>query len=344
MAKRASLVPCTAGPGGNVENDGDIFAAFIEERVGIRTRRVVDRDAIVARTPHAGRQVASDLGALAARRALDARGLSPRDIDVLLCGTSTPDRLFPSTAVEVQAKLRSTNGWACDVPAACASFAFALLQAHALITSGQAHRVLVLSAEYFTCGVDYEDPTGSYFWGDGAAAALVEASSHTDGFPGYGLLASVGRTQPSQSIRTGMGGTIPHIAGAHWGAVPTKPGDDAYPYFWQDGPRVYREVAPLVSEAIRDLLQAAGQEPHALQALFLHQANAIMIDGIVKRLFGTRAPDTSIPRNYEEYGNTSSAGVGIALADAPRPEAGSLACLCGFGAGYSLAALLLVSV
>ncbi|MEN9889954.1 MAG: 3-oxoacyl-ACP synthase, partial [Pseudomonadota bacterium] len=139
---------------------------WIVERTGIRARHFVD-DGVFA----------SDLAVGAARHAIEAAGCAPSDIDLIICATSTPDMVFPSTACIVQHKLGIAGCPAFDVQAVCSGFVYALTVADAMIKAGTARRALVIGAEVFSRLLDFNDRTTCVLFGDGAGAVVLEASA-----------------------------------------------------------------------------------------------------------------------------------------------------------------------
>lgn len=344
LAPVASSVGTVAGTSADAEAELDrrVYARFVEERVGIRERRVVDRAAVLARRPSARAVMPSHLGAEAARRALADAGVRADEIDVVVCGTSSPDALCPSTAVRVQAIVGAASAWAFDLSAACSSFVFALEAARGLVRSGSVRRALVVAAEWFTTNVDYADPESAYFFGDGAAAVVLESAELARGRRGFAVLDALCRSSASDRITTALGGVRPYLARLHAdGAVGDAPADAAYPWFHQDGPGVYRDVVPATADLVRALLARRGLAPEDVRRWFFHQASAVMVDGIASRLGVDGRDGARIASTLDRYGNTSSAGVAMTLAEDATMEAGDLGCLVVFGGGYTLGATLL---
>jgi beta-ketodecanoyl-[acyl-carrier-protein] synthase len=318
-----------------------VFEGYVRQRVGIENRRVIDRQAILDRRASRRGVFGSTLGALAAERALAAAALTAADVDLVVCGTSSPDRVYPTTAVEIQGLIGATGAAAFDVLAACSSFVFALETARALVAAGGYRRALVVAAEFFTCAVDYSDPANSCFWGDAGAAVVVEAAELGRPKGGYEILSTLCRSQHSQNIRTGLGGTRPWAEAVPGGAVP---GEVGYRHFYQNGPRVYREVIPLVHHAIEALLRRQHMTVEEVRAFMFHQASSQMIGGLTKRLFHEEPPADRVPRNLRSYGNTSSCGAAICLVEDTTLQPGEIACMCAFGGGYTVGAALLRKV
>ena len=237
-----------------------------------------------------------------------------------------------------------------SVLAACSSFVYGLHVARGLVASRIHSRVLVVAAEYFTCGVDYSIPENSFFWGDGAVAVVVEAADVGSTKGGYAIERTRCTSILSQNIRTGLGGTRPLVARMRDGGGPdpadsrtadVMPGDASYPFFWQDGRQVFREVVPLVANEVRQVLREEGLTLDDVSQFMFHQPSALFLGSIVAKLLGSRLPNERVPVNFDKYGNTSSCGAAICLAEETRMNPGELACMTVFGAGYTAGSALL---
>ena len=321
-----------------------VFAEFVERRVGIRERRVIDRSAIVGRRPGRRDFLSGDLGTRAAARALAMAGLTGADIDVVACGTSTPNSLCPSTAVEIQHAIGAHTAFGFDVMAACSSFVYAFASAAALVRAGTAQRALVVAAEYFSAMVDWSDPATSYFAGDGAAAVVLESDTLAGDRPGLAVRDTLCVSRYSDRIRTGMGGTHAFLAALPGGApAASAPGEDGYRFFHQDGPSVYRDVLPLVEATVRKLLARHDLAPSAVARWWVHQASLPMLDGLFKRLLGNRPSPDALPLPLETIGNTSACGAAYCLAEDRGLAKGESGVLLAFGGGYTVGTVLLAA-
>jgi beta-ketodecanoyl-[acyl-carrier-protein] synthase len=322
-----------------------LYAEYVGDRIGIRERRVVDRQAILEQRPSTNGVFGSDLGARAAQGAIDAAGVDVSDIEMIICGTSTPDAVYPPTAVEIQDRLGAEKAHAFDLLAACSSFAYGLHLARGMIGAGIHRRILVVSAEYFTCGVNYTDPSSAFFWGDGAAAAVLEPAADCAGRGGLHVADTHALSIPSLHIRTGLGGTRSFVArGATGGDPDFSLGAPDDPYFYQDGRRVFRDVVPRVADETITFLERNGIDRASIGRYWFHQPSALFLGSIVKRLLDAELHDPRVAIGYDRFGNTSSAGAPMCLAadDGLRP--GQHGCLSVFGAGYTIGLALLRAV
>jgi 3-oxoacyl-[acyl-carrier-protein] synthase-3 len=285
---------------------------WIVERTGIRARHFVD----------AGTN-ASDLAVGAARHAIEAAGLQPADIDLIILATSTPDMVFPSTACIVQSKLGIVGCPAFDVQAVCSGFVYALTVADSLIRTGTARRALVIGAEVFSRILDFNDRGTCVLFGDGAGAVVLEASDTP------GLLA-----------------TDLHADGRHVGilCVPgTVSGGQVLgdPLLKMDGQAVFKLAIGVLEQSARAALAKAGRVDTDIDWLIPHQANLRIMQGTAKRL---KLPLDKLIVTVDQHGNTSAASIPLALDHAVRSgriQRGDTLMLEGVGGGFTWGAVLL---
>lgn len=285
---------------------------WIVERTGIRARHFAADD-----------QQASDLATEAARRALQAAGRAPSDIDLLIVATSTPDMVFPSTACIVQRKLGIQGSPAFDVQAVCSGFVYALTVADAMIRTGSARRALVIGAEVFSRILDFSDRTTCVLFGDGAGAVVLEASDTA------GILA-----------------TELHADGRHVDilCVPgTVSGGKVLgdPLLRMDGQAVFKLAVGVLESVARSVLDKAGRRAEDIDWLIPHQANIRIMHSTAKKL---KLPLDKLVVTVDEHGNTSAASIPLALDAAVRGgkiRAGDTVMLEGVGGGFTWGAVLL---
>jgi 3-oxoacyl-[acyl-carrier-protein] synthase-3 len=286
-------------------------------------------DWIVARTGIRQRHLAapevtsSVLGARAARAALEAAGLQPSDIGLIVVATSTPDYVFPSTACLVQRELGIVGCPAFDVQAVCSGFVYALTVADAMIRTGTARRALVIGAEVFSRILDFNDRGTCVLFGDGAGAVVLEASDTP------GILA-----------------TDLHADGRHVGilCVPgTVSGGQVLgdPLLKMDGQAVFKLAVGVLEQAARATLEKAGRTEADIDWLIPHQANIRIMQGTAKRL---KLPLDKLIVTVDQHGNTSAASIPLALDQAVRSgriRRGDTLMLEGVGGGFTWGAVLL---
>jgi 3-oxoacyl-[acyl-carrier-protein] synthase-3 len=285
---------------------------WIVERTGIRARYFADEG-----------MFSSDLGAEAARRAIDAAGRSPAEVDLIIVATSTPDMVFPSTATIVQRKLGIAGCPAFDLQAVCTGFIYALTVADAMIRSGSARCALVIGAEVFSRILDFKDRTTCVLFGDGAGAVVLEASErpgilatdiHADGRH-LDILCVPGHVQGGQVL-----------------------GD---PLLKMDGPAVFKLAVGVLEETARAVLQRAGMGSEEVDWLVPHQANVRIMQSAARKL---KLPMDRVIVTVDQHGNTSAASIPLALDAAVRDgriQSGQTVLLEGVGGGFTWGSVLL---
>jgi 3-oxoacyl-[acyl-carrier-protein] synthase-3 len=286
---------------------------WIVERTGIRARHFA--------APDVG---SSDLGTEAARKAIEAAGMTPQDIDLLIVATSTPDMVFPSTATIVQRKLGITNGCpAFDVQAVCSGFIYALTVADAMIRTGTARNALVIGAEVFSRILDFNDRTTCVLFGDGAGAVVLSASDTP------GILAT-------DVHADGRHLDILCVPGHVSGGLVT--GD---PLLRMDGQAVFKLAVGVLDETARAVLAKAGKTAADIDWLIPHQANIRIMNGTARKL---KLPANKVVVTVHEHGNTSAASIPLALDHAVRAgqvQRGQTLLLEGVGGGFTWGSVLL---
>jgi len=255
----------------------------------------------------------SELAIAAGAAALERAGRSGADVDVLVLATTTADAVVPGTSATVQEALGIAGG-AFDVNAACSGFVYSLVAAHGLVAVG-ARRVLVIGAETLSGITDWDDRSLAVLVGDGAGAVLLEA---TDG-PGQLLAWDLGAD-----------GSLRHLLKCDHGG-----------FLYMNGKEIFRHAVRVVVESSLAALGRAGLSPADVELFVPHQANARIITAASQRL---GIPDERCVVTIDRYGNTSSASIPLAMADAlesGRLRPGSIVLLSGFGGGMTWASAVL---
>ncbi|NLD71630.1 MAG: ketoacyl-ACP synthase III [Chloroflexi bacterium] len=294
----------------------DTSDEWIRGRTGIARRHIVSDG-----------ETTASMAIAAAQDALQVADADPREIDLVIVATSTPDHVFPSTACQVQDALAARHAGAFDLNAACSGFVYALAMGHQAIASGEHQQVLVIGADALSSRLDWTDRGTCILFGDGAGAVLLRATDAD-----AGVMATVLGAD-------GSGGELLKIP-AGGCAVPTthESVTQGLHYLRMDGRLVYRFASGVLAEAAEQVAHKAGWEVSAIDRLIPHQANVRIIESAAKRL---GLPMERFVVNLEEYGNTSAASVPIALCEAI--EAGTIRpgdqlVMVGFGAGLTWAA------
>jgi 3-oxoacyl-[acyl-carrier-protein] synthase-3 len=284
---------------------------------------------IVARTGIQARHFAapdvgsSDLGVEAARNALDAAGLLPADIDLIIVATSTPDMVFPSVACMVQNKLGIAGCPAFDVQAVCSGFIFALAVADAMIKTGSANKALVIGSEVFSRLLDFSDRTTCVLFGDGAGAVVLEASDTP------GILAS---DLHADGKHVGILCVPGHVSGGQ------VLGD---PLLKMDGQAVFKLAVGLLESTARATLAKANMTEADIDWMIPHQANLRIMQSTAKKL---KIPLEKVIVTLDQHGNTSAASIPLALDAAVRSgkvKKGDTLMLEGVGGGFTWGSVLL---
>jgi len=292
----------------------DTSDEWIVERTGIRERHIARPEQTVAQLSHE-----ASLGALAAASvAVDA-------IDAIVLATASPDRLLPSTACDLQALLGAENAAAFDIGAACPGYVYALTVAEGLIASGQSEIVLVVGAEKLSTITDFQDRSTAILFGDGAGASVVRRSTS----PGRGILSSFiksdGRLAPLL-YRPGGGAADP---------ISEKVVCERSHYMKMAGREVFKAAVLAMADACDEALRRAGVTADQIDLLVPHQANLRIIEATARH---AGVPMSKVMVNVDRYGNTSSASIPLALAQAVsegRIGPGAVVLLVAFGAGFT---------
>ena len=268
----------------------------------------------------------------AARRCLDARGISPAAVDCIIVATMTPDRLCPSTAAVVQRKLGAIHAWGFDLAAACSGFVYGLIVATKLIASGAAHGVLLSGADRMSSVVNPEDRATAVLFGDGAGTVLIEPV----GDESVGILDYVCQMngEGESLLYIPAGGSVEPASAASVG--------ERRHYVVQDGPAVYKAAVIGMAEVTEEILKRNDMPAVAdLGWLVPHQANRRIIEAVAKRL-GLGLDRVII--NLDRYGNTVAATIPIALSEwheRGRFAHGDRVVLSAFGAGFTAGSVFL---
>jgi 3-oxoacyl-[acyl-carrier-protein] synthase-3 len=284
----------------------DTSDEWIRARTGIRERRIASPD-----------ERTSDLALHASRAALASAGLAAPDVDLIVVATTTPDRLFPSTACILQAKLGTAGGAAFDVQAVCSGFVYALAIADRMVVSGMARNALVVGAEIYSRIIDWNDRGTCVLFGDGAGAVVLVPSQQP------GIVSS-------------------HLhADGRYGDILCVPGSiadggiEGSPFVKMEGGAVFKFAVKVLADVAHEALAARGMPASAIDWLVPHQANIRIIDATAKRL---GVPLTKMITTVDRHANTSAASIPLALDEAARDGrlvAGQRVMLLGVGGGFT---------
>jgi 3-oxoacyl-[acyl-carrier-protein] synthase-3 len=288
----------------------DTTDEWIRQRTGIRQRHIA-----------AEGEMTSDLGTAAAKEAMAQAGISPADVDLIVCATSTPDETFPATATRIQEHLGMTQGAAFDVQAVCSGFVYGLSVADNFLRVGQAKTALVIGAETFSRILDWEDRATCVLFGDGAGAVVLQATNGAGAASARGVLSthlySDGRHHDALYVDGGPSSTgkVGHLR--------------------MEGKEVYRHAVVRMAEAIDAALEANGLTPGDIDWLVPHQANIRIIESMGRRL---NLPGDRVVVTVDRHANTSAASIPLALTEAVsdgRIQGGDLICMEAMGGGFT---------
>ncbi|CUA79365.1 beta-ketoacyl-ACP synthase III [Anoxybacillus suryakundensis] len=285
-----------------LEQRMDTSDEWIRTRTGIEERRIASED-----------MDTSDMGYIAAKRALDDAGISPEQIDLILVATVTPDRAFPSVACMLQEKLGAVRAAALDVSAACAGFMYAMVTAKQFIETDTYKYVLVVGVEKLSKIVDWTDRNTAVLFGDGAGAVLMGKVSKGRGIVSFELGAD------------GTGGKYLYE-------------DD---YVVMNGREVFKFAVRQMGESCIRVLEKAGLTKADVDFLIPHQANIRIMEAARERL---ELPVDRMSITVNKYGNTSAASIPISLVEeveAGRIQDDDLIIMVGFGGGLTWGAIAL---
>jgi len=285
---------------------------------------IVTRSGIVERHFAADDEMTSDLALHASRRAIEAAGISADEIDLVIVATTSPDKMFPSTACILQDKLGIRNcGAAFDMQAVCGGFVYALNTADLYIRGGQAKTVLVVGAEVLSRMLDWTDRTTCVLFGDGAGAVVLQASETP------GIVASKLHADGSHRDMLKADGTIRN------GEVQ---GD---PFIKMDGKAVFKFAVKVLSEVVEEVLEENNLQGSDIAWLVPHQANIRIMEATAKKL-GLSMDNVVV--TVAHHGNTSAASIPLALDTAVRDgriKAGQNILLEAVGGGFTWGAVLI---
>lgn len=303
IAGTGSYLPKKILTNADLESMVDTTDEWIFSRTGIRERHIVAED-----------EFTSDLALHASRNAIEAAGIQASDIDLIIVATTTPDKIFPSTAVILQRKLGIAGCPAFDIQAVCSGFVYAIATADNFIKSGAANCALVIGAESFSRIVDWTNRGNCILWGDGAGAVILQASEdqgvisthlHADG--NYEKMLHVPRSEDPNGRDTVM----------------------------MEGNGVFKVAVNTLDAIVDETLEANGMQKSDIDWLVPHQANIRILQATARKL------DMSMDNvvvTVDQHGNTSAASIPLALDTAVRDgriKRGEIILMEAFGGGFT---------
>jgi 3-oxoacyl-[acyl-carrier-protein] synthase-3 len=294
----------------------DTSDEWITSRTGIKERRIMRNGA------------SSDMAAAAVKQLLEKKGIDPMDIDLVICGTVTPDHPFPSTANILSDKTGMKNAWSFDVNAACSGFLFALATGSQFIETGKYKKVIVVGVDKMTSIVDYQDRTTCVIFGDGAGAVLLEPNTEGLGLQDF-ILHSDGSGR--EFLVQPAGGSL------HPASIETV--ENRMHYVKQEGQSVFKFAVTNMADVSAKIMEKNNLTSEDVQWLVPHQANLRIIDATANRM-GLSKEKVMI--NIEKYGNTTAGTLPLCLWDYEKQlKKGDTLILSAFGGGFTWGAIYL---
>ena len=266
----------------------DTSDEWIISRTGMKERHIAEDN-----------EFTSDMGAKAAKIALERSGMRASQIDLIIVATLSPDYTFPSTACLIQSTIKAKNAAAFDIQAACTGMIYALAVAKSFVESGMYKNVLIVASEKLSSITDYQDRNTCILFGDGAAACIVSGS-------GPGL--EIGKV--SLGADGDQGNLLLLPAGGCRNPATQETVEKRMHYLKMDGKEVFRHAVRRMESAAIDCIHESGLKESDIAYLVPHQANARIIDAIAKRC---KIDDERVIKVVELYGNTSASSIGLAL-------------------------------
>jgi 3-oxoacyl-[acyl-carrier-protein] synthase-3 len=294
----------------------DTSDEWITSRTGIKERRIQKEGA------------SSDMAAAAVAQLLEKKGIDPMEIDLVICGTVTPDYPFPSTANVICDKVGMKNAWGFDLIAACSGFIYALTTGAQFIETGKHKKVIVIGVDKMSSILDYEDRTTCVIFGDGAGAVLLEPNEE-----GLGVIDSILRSDGSGRqylIQPGGGSANPP---SH------KTVDDRLHFVKQEGKQVFKFAVTNMAEVSAEIMENNNLTSDDVDWLVPHQANLRIIDATANRM---GLPSEKVMINIQKYGNTTAGTLPLCLWDyESQLKKGDTLILSAFGGGFTWGAVYL---
>ena len=293
----------------------DTSHEWIFDRTGIRQRHIASKD-----------QMTSDLAYMSALDAIQDANINATDIDLIILATSTPDQVFPSTAVKLQDMLNIRDGAAFDIHAVCSGFIYALSTADNFIKSGKYKRILVIGSEVYSRILNWKDRTTCVLFGDASGAFVLEGQNNND-------------------IRSGIIDSVIRSDGQYRSKLYCDGGPSMQSrtdnYINMDGKEVYKHAVEKQTIIVEELLDSAGVKIESIDWFVPHQANLRILQTTAKKL---KIKEEKIIVTVDKHANTSSASIPVAMTTAIKEnkiKRGDMCLLEAFGAGFTWGAVLL---
>jgi len=303
----------------------------LEKMVDTNNDWIVERTGISERRIASPQENTTDLATHASLQAIEAAGLTPKDIDFIYFATTTPDRIMPNSASVLQAKIGAGKCGALDIYAACTGFLYGLSIADLMIKAGMYKNILIVGAEILSRFVDYSDRGTCILFGDGAGAVVLSASKDEISKVYGHKLRSDGEL--GELLTLPMGGSQHPVTQENF--------DNIGPYITMEGREIFKSATRTMAKCCDDVLKQTKVDPSEIDWLIPHQANLRIIESVAKK-FGF--PMEKVIVEIEKMGNNSSATIPICLDRSVRDgrvERGQNILLTAFGGGITSGSLLM---
>jgi 3-oxoacyl-[acyl-carrier-protein] synthase-3 len=294
----------------------DTSDEWITTRTGIKERRILEGEPT------------SEIGVRAVNKLLEKKGIDPKEIDLVICGTVTPDYPFPSTANVISDKVGMTNAWSFDVSAACSGFIYALATGSQFIETGKYKKVIVIGADKMTSILNYEDRATCVIFGDGGGAVLLEPNEE-----GLGVIDSVLKSDGSGRK------FLVQPAGGSANPPTHETVDKRMHYVHQEGKQVFKFAVTNMADVSAEIMERNNLTSEDVDWLVPHQANLRIIDATANRM---GLPKEKVMVNIQKYGNTTAGTLPLCLWDWEKKlKKGDNLVLSAFGGGFTWGAIFL---
>lgn len=300
----------------DLEKIVDTTDEWIRTRTGISERHILKGEG----------KGTSDMGAEAVKNLCEKRGISPEEIDLIICATVTADHMFPATANIISDKIGAKNAWSFDINAACSGFLFSLATASQFIETGKYKKVVVVGADKMSSIVDYTDRTTCVLFGDAAAAVLLEPTEGEEGIRDS-ILKSDGHGRHYLYQKAG---------GSVWPASEKTVANREH-FIYQDGQPVFKAAVTGMADVSAEIMEKNNLTADDVAYLVPHQANLRIIDATARRM-GVGSEKVMV--NIQKYGNTTAATIPLCLVDwESKLKKGDNLILAAFGGGFTWGAI-----
>jgi 3-oxoacyl-[acyl-carrier-protein] synthase-3 len=290
----------------------DTTDEWITSRTGIKERRILKGEGLGT----------SDMAAKAVLSLCEKSGIDPLEIDLLICGTVTPDHPFPATANIISDKIGAKNAFGFDVGAACSGFIYSLITGSQFIETGKYKKVVVVGADKMSSIVDYTDRTTCCIFGDGAGAVLLEPNEE-----GLGIQDSILRSDGSGRVHLHMKGGGSVNPASHQSV------DAGEHFIYQEGQPVFKFAVKNMADVSAEIMERNQLAADDVQWLVPHQANLRIIDATARRM---ELDPSKVMINIQKFGNTTSGTIPLCLWEwEDKLKKGDNIILAAFGGGFT---------